>query len=74
MASIKRTFFNGLFRIVPIILALYIIEKVIGIVKWNRLKILDIKEIDAMLLYKKFGVNARNILTDRMNISAFDTH
>ena len=28
------------------------------IVKWDRLKILDIEEIDAML-YKKFGVNAQ---------------
>ncbi len=44
------------------------------IVKWDRLKILDIKEIDTMLLYKKFRVNANKILVDKMNISTFDTH
>lgn len=45
----------------------------VAIVKWGRLKILDIIEIDAMLLYKKFGVNAKKILADKMNVSAFDT-
>jgi len=31
------------------------------IIKWDRLKILDIREIDTLLLYKKFGVNAKKI-------------
>jgi len=58
MSFIKKNI-DGLFLIVPVILLLYIIGKVIGIVKRDRLKILDIKEIDAMLLLKKFVVNAK---------------
>ena len=46
----------------------------IVIVSWDRLRVLDIKEIDAMKIYKKFGVNAKSILKDKMDKSTFDSH
>jgi len=41
-------------------------------VKWDRLKILDIKEIDAMMIYKKLGVESKEKLDGKMNKLIFD--
>jgi len=41
-------------------------------VKWDRLKKLDIKGINAMKLSRKLGVDAKKILDGKMNRSVFD--
>jgi len=41
-------------------------------VKWDRLRILDIKEIDAMQISRKMGLDSKKILVDKMNKSIFD--
>jgi len=41
-------------------------------VKWDRLKLLDITDLSAMKILKKFGVDSKKILADKMNKSSFD--
>ena len=41
-------------------------------VKWDRLKKLDIKGINAMKLSRKLGVDSKKILDGKMNVSSFD--
>jgi uncharacterized membrane protein len=42
------------------------------LVKWDRLKILDISGVDAMKIYRKLGVDSKVILSDKMDKSSFD--
>ena len=41
-------------------------------VKWDRLKKLDIKEINAMKISRKMGIDSKKILDGKMNKSIFD--
>jgi len=41
-------------------------------VKWDRLKTIDIKEIDAMQISRKMGIDSKKILDGKMNKSIFE--